>query len=417
MRIAYVSPHDFQGGASRIGHYLFSGFRNLGHETAFFVGKRSLPDDDVHQIRKFDTKAQKYFGKVKKRIDRELGHEHFYYPNSAKQILDWKPDIIHFHNPQGGYFELPALQNISKQVPVLFTLHDPWMFTGHCSYFIECDRWLKGCGNCPDLNRRPSLKRDGTAFNWQRKKKLYQNSNFYVATPSAWLLKEAERSILKEGILEGRVINNGVNQEVFRPKKTAELRSKLGIPEDEMVLLYVVNSHMRTNPYKDFTTISNALDHLKAIKEPDQKFTFVALGTDGEEVNQDGVRMLYAGFQTDTEVISSYFNMADLYLHAARAENYPNVVMEALACGTPCVVTDTGGVPEQIVEGKSGWIVPFEGAREMAETILELSKNPALLSNASVEARNWIEQNHSLSHMIQEYGDFYQKIITNQQSQ
>jgi glycosyltransferase involved in cell wall biosynthesis len=417
MRIAFVSPHDFQGGASRIGYYLFSGFRNLGHETAFFVGKRSLADDDVHQIRKFDTKAQKYFGKVKKRIDLELGHEHFYYPNSAKQILAWKPDIIHFHNPQGGYFELPALKEMSKQVPVLFTLHDPWMFTGHCSYFIECERWLKGCGNCPDLNRRPSLKRDGTAFNWQRKRKLYQNSNFYVATPSAWLLKEAERSILKEAIIEGRVINNGVNQAVFKPKDTADLRSKLGIPQEEMVLLYVVNSHMRTNPYKDFTTISKALEHLNAIKRKDQKFTFVALGTDGDEVIQDGIRMLYAGFQTDTEVIASYFNMADLYLHAARAENYPNVVMEALACGTPCVVTNTGGVPEQIIQGKTGWIVPFEGAKEMAETIFELSQKTALLDSASKEARNWIEQNHSLSHMIKEYSEFYQKIITNQRNQ
>ena len=175
MRIAFISPHDFKGGASRIGYYLFSGFRNLGHETAFFVGKQSLADQDVHQVQKFATKSQKYYGKVMKRINRELGHEHFYYPNSTQQILSWKPDIIHVHNPQGGYFQLTALNEISKQVPVLFTLHDPWMFTGHCSYFIECDRWLKGCGDCPDLNRRPSLKRDGTAFNWKRKKKCCIN--------------------------------------------------------------------------------------------------------------------------------------------------------------------------------------------------------------------------------------------------
>lgn len=411
MRIAFISPHDFKGGASRIGYYLFSGFKNLGYETAFFVGKQSLEDQDVHQVQKFATKSQKYYGKVMKRINRELGHEHFYYPNSTQQILSWKPDIIHVHNPQGGYFQLTALNEISKQVPVLFTLHDPWMFTGHCSYFIECERWLKGCGDCPDLNRRPSLKRDGTAFNWKRKKKLYQYSSFYVATPSAWLLKEAERSILKEGIIESRVINNGVNQEVFRPKDTAELRFKLGIPQDEMVLLYVVNSNMRTNPYKDFTTISNALDHLKKIKKSDQKFTFIALGTDGEEVNEDGVRMLYAGFQTDTEVLSSYFNMANLYLHAARAENYPNVVMEALACGTPCVVTNTGGVPEQIKEGKTGWVVRFEGAKEMAERILLTSTDRAMLIQMRKNCRNWIVENHTLEHMLDEYLDFYKTII------
>jgi glycosyltransferase involved in cell wall biosynthesis len=410
-RIAFVSPHDFQGGASRIGHYLFEGFRKEGYETAFFVGRRSLEDPDVHHIRKYKNSGQKLWSKFQRRITWELGHENFYYPGSTDQILDWNPDIIHFHNPQGGYFDLRKLENLSANIPVIFTLHDPWMFTGHCSYFIHCQKWLDGCGSCPDLNRRPSLKRDGTAFNFKRKQGIYKNSQFYVATPSAWLLKEAEKSMLKESIVAGRVINNGVNEEVFTPKDSSVLRNSLNIPEKEIVLLYVVNSQMQTNPYKDFTTISNALEQLRLRKKEGQKLTFIALGADGESYEKEGIRVIYAGFQSDMNVISSYFNVADLYLHAARAENYPNVVMEALACGTPCIVTNTGGVPEQIVEDVTGWVVPFEGFSDMTDKILELSENPEKIKKASIEARKWIEEKHTLSHMINDYRDFYELIL------
>lgn len=407
MRIAFVSPHDFQGGASRIGYYLFNGMRQKGHTTAFFVGKKSLEDQDVYRLSKYQNSFQKLFGKLLKRLHRELGHEHFYFPNTPEQILKWKPDIIHFHNPQGGYFDVRALEKLSNTVPVVLTLHDPWMFSGHCSYFIHCEKWKSGCGACPDLKRRPSLKRDGTAYNWSRKKKIYEHSKFHVVTPSAWLMDEAKKSIVNTAIQTDRVINNGVDHEIFKPGASDSLRAQLGIPEGETVLLYVVNSHMQTNPYKDFTTISKALEHLKAHKKPEDKFTFVALGTDGEGSNEDGIRTIYAGFQRDPAVIAQYFNLADLYLHAARAENYPNVVMEALACGTPCVVTKTGGVPEQIIEGKTGWVVPFEGSKEMAETVIRVSRDKTLLNAASVAAREWVQQAHTLDHMIEEYLDFY----------
>lgn len=409
-KIAFVSPHDYKGGASKIGYNLFNGFRDRGYNVRYFVGKKSLEDNDIEQIVKHTNRFGKFLGKLIKLINRELGIENFYYPNSSKTLIAWKPDLIHFHNIQGSYFDIRELSKISKHTPVVFTLHDTWMFTGHCSYFIECDRWKIGCGKCPDLKRRPSLKRDNTAFNWKRKKNIYNNSKFYVTAPSNWLLQEANHSILKNGMKIPTLINNGVDHQVFKPKDATILRQKLNIEKDEIVLLYVVSSNLISNPYKDFNTISKCISFIENNNKSDKKFTLIAIGEKKPETYENGVRKLYIGYLTKAENIADYFNIADLYLHAARAENYPNVVMEALSSGTPCIVTKTGGVPEQIIENKTGWVVPYEDYKAMAQKVLELSENPIIISDTGDRAREWIEKNHSNDHMLNAYQIYYKNV-------
>lgn len=410
-KIAFVSPHDYKGGASKIGYYLFNGFRERGYNVRYFVGKKSLEDKNIEQI---IPCTNKFLGKLFRFINRELGIENFYYPNSSKSLIAWKPDLIHFHNIQGNYFDLRELKKISKNIPVVFTLHDTWMFTGHCSYFIECDRWKTGCGKCPDLKRRPSIKRDNTAFNWNRKKKVYRNSKFYVTTPSNWLLEQAKHSILKNGMRMPTLINNGVDHQVFKPMDATILRQKLNIEQDEIVLLYVVSSNLISNPYKDFNTISKCITFIEKNNESKKKFTLIAIGEKKPETYENGVRKLYIDYLTKAENIADYFSIADLYLHAARAENYPNVVMEALSSGTPCIVTKTGGVPEQIIENKTGWVVDYEDYKSMALKVLELSVNPIKLTTAGYNARKWIIKHHKIKDMIDKYENFYKSVLINQ---
>lgn len=410
-KIAFVSPHDYKGGASKIGYYLFNGFRERGYNVRYFVGKKSLEDKNIEQIIQYNNK---FLGKLFRFINRELGIENFYYPNSSKSLIAWKPDLIHFHNIQGNYFDLRELKKISKNIPVVFTLHDTWMFTGHCSYFIECDRWKTGCGKCPDLKRRPSIKRDNTAFNWNRKKKVYRNSKFYVTTPSNWLLQQAKLSILKNGMRMPTLINNGVDHQVFKPMDATILRQKLNIEQDEIVLLYVVSSNLISNPYKDFNTISKCITFIEKNNESKKKFTLIAIGEKKPETYENGVRKLYIDYLTKAENIADYFSIADLYLHAARAENYPNVVMEALSSGTPCIVTKTGGVPEQIIENKTGWVVDYEDYKSMALKVLELSVNPIKLTTAGYNARKWIIKHHKIKNMIDKYENFYKSVLINQ---
>lgn len=410
--ILFLSPHDSKGGASRIANYLFYGLRDVNIETQFYVGKKSLSDSNIYQADHFKNIYEKLIGKIIKRINYELGYENFYFPET-KNIFDKKynkTNLVHFHNPQGGYFDLRFLPKLSHNIPTLFTLHDPWMFTGHCSYFIECDKWKDKCGNCPDLSRRPSLKRDGTAFNLNRKKNIYAKSKLYIATPSQWLMDECDKSILSEGIRIKRVINNGVDTTNFKLSDKNKIRNELDLDNKSFILLYVVSSNMINNPYKDYNTVNKAIEKIAYSLPDDIKVTFLGLGHSKKDEKIGNVTKKFIPFQTDMKVIASYFQASDIYLHAARAENFPNVVLEAMACGTPVIATKVGGVPEQIIENKNGWIVPYEGYIEMSNKILELIKNRSKLKQVGLNANAIVKEKYTTNHMIDNYIEFYEEI-------
>lgn len=412
MKVALLSPHDFKGGASRIAYYLFRLLEQDGQDVRFYSGIKSINHDRIIPLKKKMSPAERLMNRGIKWLDRELGRESFYYPQSRSLFADqqWVPDIIHSHNLQGGYFDLRLLPELSTTYPFLLTLHDPWMFSGHCSYFIECQRWKQGCGNCPDLLRQPSLKRDGTAGNWRRKKDIYDRSQLYVATPSKWLHDEMLDSMLAPNVRLSRVINNGVDTSVFFPADRQEARKKLSLPEDALILLYVVNSNMKNNPYKDFETVATALEHLEKDYTGGKKLCFIGLGGHEEVINKGNLTQIFVPHQNDLPTIAAYFQAADLYLHAARAENYPNVVMEALSCGTPVVATTVGGVGEQILDGETGRLVPYRNGKAMADAVRELIGDPAKLREMGAAASAWIKQNHTLECMYREYKEFYSEI-------
>src|SRR5262249_33071397 len=123
-------------------------------------------------------------------LDAVLGLEDFNYPATRAlfRTPPDRPDIIHCHNLHGSYFDLQLLPPLSQAFPVVLTLHDAWLLSGHCALSFDCNRWQTGCGECPDLSIYPAIKRDSTAYNWRRKRDILARSRLYVATPSRWLM-------------------------------------------------------------------------------------------------------------------------------------------------------------------------------------------------------------------------------------
>src|SRR5206468_11861629 len=142
--------------------------------------------------------------------------------------------------------------------PLVITMHDAWLLSGHCAHSFACERWQTGCGECPDLTIPPAIARDATAFNWKRKRDLYARSRFYVAAPSRWLIDKLARSILAPAVIESRVVPNGIDLEVFRPGDRATTRAKLDLPQDADVLLFTALS-IRENVWKDYQTLRAAI--------------------------------------------------------------------------------------------------------------------------------------------------------------
>jgi glycosyltransferase involved in cell wall biosynthesis len=259
-----------------------------------------------------------------------------------------RPDIVHTHNLHGGYFDLRALPAISARVPVVMTLHDAWMLSGHCAHSFGCGRWRSGCGECPDLSIQVALPFDRSAENWCEKAEIYRKCRLRVATPSRWLMDKVESSMLWHGVVESQVIPNGVDRSIFRPGNRDQERQRLGLPLDATILLFVANG-IRENIWKDYPTLEAAISRLRTRRD---RVLFLALGENGPAQVLGTTELRFVAAVPAGAETAAYYRAADLYVHAARADTFPNVVIEALACGVPVIATAVGGIPEQIRSGR-----------------------------------------------------------------
>jgi len=283
-------------------------------------------------------------------VEQYLGLEGFQRPRTwaILNLSPEEPDILHCHNLHGHYFDLRVLPWLGRQVPVILTLHDAWLLSGHCAHSLDCERWRTGCGSCPYLSIYPAIRRDATAYNWRRKQEIYAKSTFYVTTPSQWLMRKVEQSMLAPAVIEARVIPNAVDLSVFRPYDRRQARMALSLPPNPKtkILLFSANG-IRRNCWKDYQTMRAAVA-LVAERLKGQEVLFIALGEDApaERIGQAEVR--FVPYQKDLGTVARYYQAADVYVHAARAEVWGLTITEALACGTPVVATAVGGIIEQV---------------------------------------------------------------------
>jgi glycosyltransferase involved in cell wall biosynthesis len=444
MKILQVSTADIAGGAEKVAWQLFQEYRRRGHNSWLAVGLKRSADPDVLLIQHrglwrwlcitIAAGLRPLVGRIKGAgraqcilenlpgpfhwLKHELGHEVFNFPGTWQllNVAPEEPDVIHCHNlhggfiPGGGYFDLRALPWLSRQVPVVLTLHDAWLLSGHCAHSFDCERWKTGCGRCPDLSIYPAVKRDATAYNWRRKRDIYAQSRLYVATPSRWLMRKVEQSILAPAVQEARVIPNGIDLSVFcTAADRRAVRAALGLPPDAKVLLFAANG-IRRSLWRDFEMMRAAMARV-AERMDGQSVLFLALGDDAPPEHIGRATVQFVPYQTDPKVVARYYQAADVYVHAARADTFPNTVLEALACGTPVVATAVGGIPEQVWEGKTGFLVPPGDAEGMATRITAILEDGGLRRRLSEEAARRARKEFALERQVDDYLSWYYKIL------
>jgi glycosyltransferase involved in cell wall biosynthesis len=271
-------------------------------------------------------------------------------------------------------------------------------------------RWQLGCGNCPDLSLPPEIKNDSTAFNWKRKRDIYRQCQLHIATPSQWLMDKVKNSILTSGILSARVIPNGVDLTIFHPGE--KQREFLKLPGDAKVLLFSADG-IKKNPYKDFDLLMQAIEQV-ARSVPG--IIFIALGEKGPNQRTGDAEIRFVPYQNDPELVANYYRAADIYIHAARAENFPTSIIEALACGTPVVATSIGGIPEQISDGRTGFLTKIGEPNEMASRIEQLLSNKTLMCTMKKAAAQDAREKFDVNKQVNAYLDWYQEILDDKNS-
>ncbi len=441
MKILQISTKDLGGGAERIAYELYEGYRRRGHESYVAVGSKrgtgvdegifTLPGPDAPGVwRRYWTEVQTGFqtrgqagaarmalrlanlGEPRAWVERQLGIENFNYPGSRRLLASApvQPDILHAHNLHGGYFDLRQLPILVQRAPLLLTLHDSWLLSGHCAYSLACERWRTGCGRCPDLTLPVPVRRDATAFNWRRKRGIYARARVYVATPSQWLMDKVQASILAPAIAEAQVINNGVDLNQFRPGDKLAARQALGLPTDRPIGLFVAVA-ARRHRAKNYTTLEAAITQVAA-RPGSSSMLFVCVGDTGEEVRLPADSSIkFAGFVHDREVLATYYQAADIYVHATKADTFPTAVLEAMACGLPVVATAVGGVPEQVEEGRTGFLAAPGDPASMAGGIARLLDDPALALTMSEAAASTARTRFDRERMVDDYLAWYERIL------
>lgn len=313
-----------------------------------------------------------------------------------KKIDKYNPELIHLHNLHNCYINLSLLfQYIKKKkIKVIWTLHDCWAFTGQCPCFTmaKCNKWKTGCYECPSFREYPHSRVDRTKTMWKLKKKWFTGvEDLTIVTPSQWLADLVKLSYLKEYPV--KVINNGIDLEVFKPTKSG-FRQSYGL-EGKFVLLGVAFGWGKRKGLDVFIKLAEMLD---------KRFQIVLVGTDDLVDKQLLDNIISIHRTQNQQKLAEIYSAADVFVNPTREENFPTVNMEAIACGTPVITFRTGGSPEMLDE-TCGSVVECDDADAMEREIIRICEQTPYSQKAClIKAKEFTKDNR-----FKEYVELYEK--------
>ncbi len=289
-------------------------------------------------------------------------------------------DVINLHWINQGFVSLKELRKIlCSGKKVVWTMHDAWPTTGICHLTLGCDNFTRECGNCKYLRRKGG--NDLSHSVWKKKKALFSQHDITFVTCSRWLYGEAMRSSLL-GDRKVTVIPNPIDTAYYAPQDRTACRSLLNLPQDKKLLLFVAQSV--SNPYKGMDYLAEAVNRMG-----DKDVELVMLGgkETGMAERMNTTRVHVMGYVNDADTIRKVYSAADAFVLPSLSENLPNTIMEAMACGTPCVGFNVGGIPEMIDHLENGYVADYKDATSLAEGIrfVTAEGNAERLSEAARE--------------------------------
>ena len=274
-------------------------------------------------------------------------------------------DIIHLHWINQGMLSLKNIRKIIQSgKPVVWTMHDMWPATAICHYTRQCKAFEKQCHHCPLLPHNGSSNDLSTRV-WKRKQETFQGKKLHFVTCSHWLGEEAKKSALLNG-QQIHTIPNAIDMQVFKPQDKQKARIENKLPTDKRVILFV--SQRVTDTRKGINFFVKAIDTMvKQHPEITNDTEIAILGGHSEELaGQFPLTVHPLGYVSDTKKIVSIYNSADLFVLPSLEDNLPNTIMEAMACGTPCVGFNVGGIPEMIDHRKNGYVAQYKDSNDLA---------------------------------------------------
>ncbi len=412
MKVLLLSTHDILGGAARATYRLHQGLKDIGVSSQMLVQEKYSDDKTV-----FAPKIRLSQGIAKAKLTFDALPLKFYRQRSKTTFsLQWlpdkviptvtqiNPDVINLHWISAGFMQIETIAKLKR--PLVWTLHDMWAFTGGCHYSGECDRHTKSCGYCPLLKSNNNW--DLSHWVWQRKAKAWRDLNLTIVTPSNWLAKCANSSSLFQNF-PVEVIPNGIDPQKYKPINRYLARELLNLPQDKQLILFgslLVTSEER----KGFHFLQPTLQNLSKSSWKD-KLEVVIFGTSEPEIPPDfGLKANYFGTLNDDLSLALLYSAADVFVLPSTQDNLPNTVMEAIACGTPCVAFNIGGISDLIEHLKNGYLAQPYNVEDLAQGIVWVLENPGRYQKLSHRAREKVEQEFTIEIQANRYSSIFREL-------
>lgn len=417
MKVVHLSNTDIRGGASRAGYGIKTAISLINPETYFLAQRKFSTDKNVISLS--DTPLSRQITNLRMLLDllqiklfTYTSNGRFSFASTGKDVTGVKEiidaDILHLHWINEGFLSFRSLQALSElKKPLVWTFHDMWAFTGGCHYSSGCIRYEANCGICPYLKR--SSDNDSSRKIWNKKSELYRKLNLTIVTPSEWLKNCAKKSsLLKDQQVE--VIPYAIDTELYKPRPKTEARASFSLPQDKILILF---GTMNTGEIrKGYHFLIKALLKLHSdFPELKDKIEIIVVGSAPSEQEQVlPYKIHFTGrLYSEDKLVNSY-NAADFFIAPSIEDNYPNTVMESLACGVPVLAYNIGGMPDMILHEQNGFLVNEVSSDALSDGIKWMIDNcgSELLS---INSRNKILADNAPADIGEKYLELYNRIL------
>jgi glycosyltransferase involved in cell wall biosynthesis len=416
MKIVHFNTFEGGGGAAKASLALHRAMLNLGIDATLIVHRKTSFDTSV--IGLAPAKGGLF---NKKLIPRFLSAIHYvlYRPLETWSFGLFGNKSIAQHGKVKGadiislswvswFLDIDAIAELLKQnKPVVWTCYDMWAFTGGCHYAGDCDHFTKNCGSCPQLGHANGW--DISEWLWKKKKKCWDVSRLTIVCPSQWLAE----SVRKSGLLRNvriEVIPSGIDISVFHPMSKVDARNILGLPLEKKLILFIASRGF-ANERKGGKLLEKSLHVLHDTCQGDLPDVVILGHRQGASAAQEKFTIHSREFNDDVSLAHIYA-ACDVLVAPSKADTLPLTVLQSMACGTPCVAFNVGGMGDVIEHSSSGYLaLPFDivdFARGIAFVLEDGSRHESL----SCKCVNKIHSGFTSINEARQYIQLFEKLLS-----
>jgi len=404
MKILFLSSYVDPGSGASILVRLANRLKQEGHEVRILTTCTGFDSGIIKSVC-----LPRGTGFINKVLNKVIpNYFNLIYFQLLVEIQAYNPDVISIHWTHGRKpIPIQLIPKLNQKYPVFWTIHDLWPITNNSFFeFTECEALLKeNKNNLKGLIRQIEFTPE---LLLRYKRTLLGSTDLHTISPSKWLQEKINASPVFRSAANHH-IPNGVDINVFRPLEQYKLKEKYGVPQKHKVILFLAAN--LADERKGFYYFAKALDCLrKTNPHLADNITTLLIGENGKGASEFlPTEVKNLGSTKDISKLVEYYNVADVFVSASLADNFPSTSLESLACGTPIVAFDVGGVSEIVIHNKTGLLSKSKNAGDLARNIGKILTDKGLHSSLSMECRNYAINSFSMEEFLNSYLELFQR--------